>query len=145
MNSEKIFIKEDEEKPIKKKRVLTEKQLEGLRKGREKVALKRQQIKEKKINKDGENLQIKEKKTQLKDKKVNQKKQHALNKVIQNASNKKKLNDFEDKKYEIMSNLDNENSFNIIEEKLKDIPKDIILDHSKLIPYLTSIAKELTK
>ena len=44
-----------------------------------------------------------------------------------------------------MSNLDNENSFNIIEEKLKDIPNDIILDHSKLIPYLTSIAKELTK
>ena len=40
MNSEKIFIKEDEEKPIKKKRVLTEKQLEGLKKGREKVAEK---------------------------------------------------------------------------------------------------------
>ena len=45
--SEEIFIKEDETpKPAKKKRVLTEKQKEGLAKGRAKMAEKRRLKKE---------------------------------------------------------------------------------------------------
>lgn len=119
MSSEKEIFKIDEapkpkrgrpkkEKPEgepKKKRVLSEKQLEALRKGREKREAKRLA----KINKEGEKVMIKEQKEQAKDKKVQLKEQAIIkDKITKNEWESFKV-DFIDKFKERINKCENPN------------------------------------
>jgi hypothetical protein len=114
----------------KKKRELTDKQKEALAKGREKAKAKRLE----KLKEEAEIKAAKEQKAVIKSTAKKTRSEQARARV-QGTSRRKKVEDFHNKKYEILENLDSEKDFDELEKAL-DIDEDIISDRTKLKKYL---------
>ena len=151
MSEEEIFdkpVEKKKEKAPRKKRELSEAQKAALAKGRAKMAEKRaaaksgktvDQIKkekeEKKLakeNKKGEQLNEKQKKTSLAQQRRLKKQQEALNKVMGKQKREKLLDEYNDKKCEILSRCTNVDVFNRLNEALDDITEEDILSEGQL-------------
>lgn len=177
MSEEEIFDKpvEKKEKAPRKKRELSEAQKAALAKGRAKMAEKRAAAKsgksveelrkekeaekakkekekeEKRIakeNKKGEQLNEKQKKVSLAQKRRLKKQQEALNKVMGKQKREKLLDEYNDKKCEILSRCTNVDVFNRLNEELEDITEEDILSEgqtalkNKLLKKLERFEKE---
>ena len=171
--SEEIFIKEngqeyqkivEDEKPPRKKRTLSPKQLAALEKGRKKMEEKRKKAKEEKL-KNGkiEKKEVEKEKKILKESKEDEKtnseqvkktrkktkenklKNEALQKVMKREDENKKVENFEKLKYEALSKVNNVNTFRQLDEELNKIDRDTILNHENLVSHLTNLAEKLIK
>lgn len=162
MTNEDIFIKnknEEEYEPMvedekpKKKRQLTQKQLDALERGRKKAAERREAKKKeaqetkktKKIvkeSKEAEKVNNKQIKEQKQVKRQNLKKQKALQQVIKREEEEKKLNHFETLKYEALSKVNNVNTFRQLDDRLSQLSREEILNTQSLVNTLKGIAKD---
>ena len=148
IGGEEIFIKPDmriEEKP-KKKRQLTEKQLEGLAKGRAKAKANRdKKKKEEEKQKKYDSQKLKQEQREVKKKKKAEQKETkesiALRKVRENSKVKK----FEDLKYQQLSKLDNEDTFKTMNAYLNTLSKEDIIDDKRLNKKLSNMVEYLEK
>ena len=119
------------DKVPKKKKQLSEKQLAALAKGREKV-------KEKRLAKMREAADVKaakEAKAVEKSKAKMTRMEQARSKV-QTTSRRKKVEKFNDNKYRILENFDDENDFNDFARALDTIDEDLMASPKKLKKYL---------
>ncbi len=178
MSEEEIFEKpadKPKEKPPRKKRELSEAQKAALAKGRAKMAEKRAAAKsgktveqlrkekevekakkekekeEKKLAKEskkGEQLNEKQKKQNLAQKRRLKKQQEALNKVMGKQKREKILDEYNDKKCEILSRCTNVDVYNKLNKELEDISEEDILSEGqealkqKLLSKLSRFEKE---
>ena len=132
-NVEEIFDK----KP-RKKRVLTDKQKEALAKGRAKV--KENKLKKKGV--DQSSVELKQEQREIK-RELTKRQKTALEKVRATEAKNKKLDKWEDMKSEVLGNMPDERSFNILHAYLEAIPKEDILDDTKLKGRLAHMTKHL--
>ena len=152
MGEDEIFVK-PLNKPIPKKRELTDAQLAGLAKGRAKMAEKRAKIKE-----DTENENIKmaledvkvveenkknQKKSRANKKKITEKQKKLISEERENIikakfqmKRQKKIDDFIDLKYKFMEECKNETEMEQYKSILDKIDEGLILDDKKLHTYL---------
>ena len=146
--NEEIFIKDTAEPPKKPKRKLTEKQLENLAKGREKMKIKREQAKKNKdvkkvvkSNKDSsktEKEHNKIKRTTIKEKRktmkqINKEKEEAhLQKLMKQDDTENKVSKY---RAECLSKAKNVNEYRQIESVLDGITPDILHNEKKLKAY----------
>ena len=132
---ENIFIKPEEvEEPKKRgrpKRQLTEKQLEALAKGRDRV--KRNREEKLKSSQELKKEQRAEKKELTKRQKV------ALEKVKRT----KALDNWDEKKAKVLEKMPDEDSFNTLKNYLDTISEDDVLDEKKLKFKLANMAHHL--
>lgn len=166
-------MNEDEEhievvKTVKPKRKLTEKQLENLRVGREKMKAKREMLKreqqqqkrlikeEKQIIKEGKEIkkeQKKEKRSKLRYAELQKlhlkklKDERDLKHKIEHeekekAKNEKKLLDFEDAKTELLLKTSSVQQYEIVEDELNNIEEQTIIDDHKLNMTLLDLMKK---
>lgn len=145
-------------KEVKVKRKLTEKQLNNLRIGREKMKAKREMLKreaeqkkklvkeEKKVIKEGKEIkkeQKKEKKSKLRYAEMQKlhlkklKEERDLKKRIEEeekvkAKNEKKILDFEDAKTELLLKTNSVEQYEVVENELSNIEEETIIDDHKL-------------
>ena len=124
---------EDEifDKVPKKKKQLSEKQLAALAKGREKV-------KEKRMTKMREAAEVKaskEAKAVEKSKAKMTRMEQARSKV-QTTARRKKIEKFNDHKYRILEEYDDENDFNDFARALDTVDEDLMASPKKLKKYL---------
>jgi predicted lipid-binding transport protein (Tim44 family) len=184
MSEEEIFDKPNQDpkpKPARKKKELSEAQKAALAKGRAKMAEKRAAAKagksveefkkdkekekakkekekvEKKIAKESEKgakKEQKQRKESLAQKRRIKKQQDALNNVMSKQKREKILDDFNDKKCDILSRCTNIDVFNALTEEFNDITDDDILDKGgklksklllKLKKYEKMDSKEIKK
>ena len=170
MSDSEIFEMDQTETPTPKpKRKLTEAQLAGLAKGREKMKAKRDGLKTKEepapkeepkekpktkaqlkkeeaINKQGEKQHVKQTKETIAEKRAAQRKANARKKVEENATKAKQdklVDDFEELKYGILSNLKCLEAYSLCESKLESIDRQTILDRDMLKARLISIQDDL--
>ena len=131
MNEDEIFDKP----PLKKKRVLTEKQKEALAKGRARVSANRKA-------KDKTSVELKTE--QREEKRVLSKKQlEALETVKKNENKKNKLDNWDEKKSKILSTMPDVKSYDLLNNYLDNISEDDILDDKKLKNKIGQMAKHL--
>jgi len=121
-----IFIKEP-----KKKKQLSEKQLAALARGREKVKEKRMA----KMKEAAEVKAVKEAKAVEKSKAKMTRMDQARSKV-QTTARRKKIEKFNDTKYNILENFEDENDFNDFARALDTIDEDLMASPKKLKKYL---------
>ena len=120
------------EKPKPKpKRVLTEKQKEALAKGRAKV----KENKEKKLKSSAEL-----KKEQREEKKTLSKRQQ---KALEQVKKNKKLDEWDEKKSNILATMPDEDSYNLLNNYLDKLSPDDILDQKVLKNKIGLFAKHL--
>ena len=168
MSDSEIFEMDQTEQPTPKpKRKLTEAQLAGLAKGRAKMQAKRDGLKpkeepkeepkekpktkaqlkkEQSINKIGEKLHVKQTKETIAEKRAAQRKANARKKVEENATKAKQdklVDDFEELKYGILSNLKCLEAYSLCESKLDTIDRQTILDRDMLKARLIAIQDDL--
>ena len=168
MSDNEIFEMDQTETPTPKpKRKLTEAQLAGLAKGRAKMQEKRDGLKPKEdpvekpkekpktkaqikkeeaINKHGEKQHVKQTKETVAEKRAAQRKANARKKVEDNATKAKQdklIDDFEELKYGILSNLKCLDAYSLCESKLETIDRQTILDRDKLKTKLIAIQDDL--
>lgn len=166
-----IFDKGEEVKPVKKKRKLTEKQLENLKKGRERMAEKRRVAKEngeviktkkqlaeeKKALKKGEKEHIKLKTENRKIKKKTMKEiakekeveilmklQTEDKKIAENEKDTLLENVFHKLKIDCLSKAKNVSEYKTIQHHLDGITMDILKDENKLKEYTANTINKLT-
>lgn len=118
-------------KKDKPKRVLTDKQKEALAAGRAKAKAKRME----KLKQEAEIKANKEAKAIEKKQAKMTRKEQALSKVKYN-SKKKKVEDFNNRKYAILEKLESEDDFHQLSSALDTIDEETIADHKKLKKYL---------
>ena len=123
---EKVF-----DKAPKKKRELSEKQKEALAKGRQKVKDKRMT----KMKEAAEVKAAKELKAVEKTKAKQTRMEQARSKV-QTTARRKKIEKFNNHKYSILENFDNENDFNDFARAMDSIDEDLMASPKKLKKYL---------
>tara|TARA_R110000823_G_scaffold163764_6_gene295955 strand:- start:770 stop:1312 length:543 start_codon:yes stop_codon:yes gene_type:complete len=156
--NEEIFIKDTTETPKKPKRKLTEKQLENLAKGREKMKLKREQAKKNKgvkevkkiVKSNKESAKTEKEHNKIKRKTIKEKRKtmKQINKEKEEAHLAKlmKKDDTENKvsKYraECLSKAKDVNEYRQIESVLDGITPDILHNEDKLKEYCK---KSMTK
>ena len=119
------------DKEPKKKKQLSEKQLAALARGREKV-------KEKRMTKMREAAEIKaskEAKAVEKSKAKMTRMEQARSKV-QTTARRKKIEKFNDHKYRILEEYDDENDFNDFARALDSVDEDLMASPKKLKKYL---------
>ena len=121
-----IFIKEP-----KKKKQLSDKQLAALAKGREKVKEKRMA----KMREAAEVKAAKEAKAVEKSKAKMTRMEQARSKV-QTTARRKKIEKFNDHKYRILEEYDDENDFNDFARALDSVDEDLMASPKKLKKYL---------
>ena len=138
MSEEEIFIKDT--KP-KKKRQLTEKQLEGLKKGREKMAEKRKLKKE--MDNKRKELAALDKKATVESKNENKKTREIKKKVIEEQTfiQKKQKADKSSTKFnklrtDAVKHLKNSQEMNEFEKIMSGVSKDMERDPEQLYKYL---------
>tara|TARA_R110000737_G_C14228790_1_gene422454 strand:- start:86 stop:529 length:444 start_codon:yes stop_codon:yes gene_type:complete len=135
-NPEDIFDKKDA--PPKPKRVLTEKQLEGLAKGRAKVKANKEAKLKLPTSAELKKEQRKEKKeltkTQLRQKK-------ARDKMLENE----KLETWENTKYDALSKMNCNLSYTTMEKYLNTLKPEDVLDSEKLNGKLMYMVSHLEK
>jgi hypothetical protein len=155
--SEEMFIKETETEAIevkpKKKRQLTEKQLEGLRKGREKMAEKRKMKKaltEKKKalqKKDGEaskqNLQTEKKERKAKKKAVEKSIKQELTFKEKKERAEKSSSKFNKIKLKALDSIKTSKELEEFEKVMKGVSNDMAKNPEKLYEYLREHADRL--
>jgi len=119
------------DKEPKKKKQLSEKQLAALAKGREKV-------KEKRMNKMKEAAEVKAVKEQKKVEKSKAKmtRMDQARSKVQTTARRKKIEKFNDNKYSILENFEDENDFNDFARALDTIDEDLMASPKKLKKYL---------
>ena len=124
---------EDEifDKVPKKKKQLSEKQLAALAKGREKVKEKRMA----KMKEAAEVKASKEAKAVEKSKAKMTRMEQARSKV-QTTARRKKIEKFNDHKYRILEEYDDENDFNDFARALDSVDEDLMASPKKLKKYL---------
>ena len=141
---------------VKKKRVLTQKQLDNLAKGREKMKAKREALKKEQEEKGllkKEKKAVKENKQIKKQNKVNKKQNKKLNeealshreKLILNKQKKQqaeKLSKFDDLKSKWLCKTETIEDYDLVKEELDNIEEEDILDDDKLETSLLSIMKK---
>lgn len=152
--SENKDVEVEVKKPVKKKRVLTEKQLENLRLGREKMKQKRAERKkmlqnEKKAVKENVKIvkeQKKEKKRNSKSSELAKKHKEELLKRKKEAEQKaihaEKLSKFEDLKSKWLLKTDNIEDYETVEKELDSIPEETIVNEEKLEVTLLDLVKK---
>lgn len=155
--SEEMFIKETETEAIevkpKKKRQLTEKQLEGLRKGREKMAEKRKMKKaltEKKKalqKKDGEaskqNLQTEKKERKAKKKAVEESVIQELTFKEKKVKAEKSASKFAKLKLKALDSIKTSKELEEFEKIMKGVSSDMAKNPEQLYTYLREHADRL--
>ena len=167
---EDIFDKPQAEKPIKPKRKLTDKQLENLKKGRERMALKRAETKAKKdageeIKKEKKIIKVSDKcakegqKKKTKDikekrktmKQINEEKEKQillrLEKQEQDKQNKKQSKDdlFTSLKVKCLDKAKDINEYKSIKNALDGIDEDTLHDDKKLRAYAKNVMSSFNK
>tara|TARA_S200002703_G_scaffold45840_1_gene39908 strand:+ start:149 stop:583 length:435 start_codon:yes stop_codon:yes gene_type:complete len=118
-------------KEPKSKRTLSDKQKEALAAGRAKAKAKRME----KLKQEAEIKANKEAKAIEKKQAKMTRKEQALSKVKHN-SKKKKVEDFNNRKYSILEKLESEDDFHQLSSALDTIDEDMMTDHKKLKKYL---------
>ena len=173
MGDSEIFEKDGVEieivKEKKKKRKLTEKQLENLRLGREKMKAKREALKkekekelkrlakeDKKAVKENKVIKKENKKSRRVNTELSKKAEEHRKKLLENKrikllekenemlrkSQANKLSKFEDLRSRWLLKADNLEDYDTISEELDSIPEEIILDDQKLESSLLDIVKK---
>ncbi len=145
---EEIFIKElPEADSTPKKKQLTEAQIEGLRKGREKMkARRRQKIKEelaKELEEERErNAMVKE----LKQKELPPKLANARRRLMEkeNATKKAKRTRFEKLKTQVLESMTSVKDFDHLAELLDEIEEDDIYDDEVLKTKLNTLFRKIS-
>jgi len=146
---ENIFIKtepqeslEEETTKPKKKRVLTEKQKKALQDGRIRAKAKREKERTEKEKQQKTSQELKKEQRELK-KKLTQRQSDALEKVRKREGDKKKLEDWEEKKGKILETMPDEASFITLNNYLDHIKPEDVLNEQKLKYKLAVFAKHL--
>ena len=113
------------------KRELTEKQKEALAKGRQKV-------KEKRMTKMKEAAEVKAAKElkAVEKSKAKQTRMEQARSKVQTTARRKKIEKFNDHKYRILENFDDENDFNDFARAMDSIDEDLMASPKKLKKYL---------
>jgi len=140
----------------KKKRKLTEKQLENLAKGRAKMKEKREALKKEQERKGllkNEKKAVKQNKEIKKQNKIKKKQNKKLNeealshreKLLQQKQRKEqadKLSKFDDLKSKWLCKTESIEDYDLVKEELDNIPDEDILDDNKLESSLLDIMKK---
>jgi len=111
MDIDKVFKEVEDKKPKKKKRVLSEKQLDALRRGREKAMVKRME----KLNKQAEKDMVNQDKEGRKQKKILMKEQEIVREKLEKNKEDNEIKEFKLKiknvQNNILSNIDDNQTF----------------------------------
>ena len=140
-------------KPEKKKRALTQKQLDALARGRQKMEEKRKLQKSKEVKKEdnkGAKEHVEQKKEQLKTKRKIAKEQDILEKVRARESAKKKeqarkeaVEKWEAKRAEVLDKCETEEMFLKLQDILDEIHESTYLFPEKLDEWIKNKLKDL--
>ncbi len=156
MSDTKLFDNVEVKKVVKKKRVLTQKQLDNLAKGRAKMKEKREALK-KEQDKKGllkkEKKAVKENTTIKKQNKIKKKQEKKdqdeamthRQKLLLNKQKKQqaeKLSKFDDLKSKWLCKTETIEDYDLVKEELDSIPEEDILDDDKLETSLLSIMQK---
>ncbi len=156
MSDTELFDNVEVKKVVKKKRVLTQKQLDNLAKGRAKMKEKREALK-KEQDKKGllkkEKKAVKENTTIKKQKKIKKKQEKKdqdeamthRQKLLLNKQKKQqaeKLSKFDDLKSKWLCKTETIEDYDLVKEELDSIPEEDILDDDKLETSLLSIMQK---
>ena len=156
MSDSELFDNIEIKPVVKKKRVLTQKQLDNLAKGRSKMKAKREALKKEQDQKGllkKEKKAVKENTTIKKQNKVKKKQNKKLNeeamthreKLILNKQKKQqadKLSKFDDLKSKWLCKTETLEDYDLVKEELESIPEEDILDDGKLQSSLLDIMKK---
>ncbi len=146
--SEEIFIKDKtQKKNIKAKKKLSQAQLDGLAKGRARMAEKRaakkaQQDKgkmEKDLKAQQENAAVQKEERRLKNKHIKLEKEQEIQRKFTEAQDKKRndaISSFSQLKYNIMEQAQNYDDYFEFKEIMDTVSDDMILDSNKLYSHL---------
>ena len=134
-NPEDIFVKDT---PAKPKRTLTDKQLEGLAKGRAKVKANKEA--KKKLPSSAEL-----KKAQRQDKKELSKGQQRQKIAKEKMERNEKMDKWEETKYDALGKLNCSLAYSTMEKYLNSVTEDDIMDPVKLNNKLTYMVSHLEK
>ena len=134
-NPEDIFVKDT---PAKPKRTLTDKQLEGLAKGRAKVKANKEA--KKKLPTSAEL-----KKAQRQDKKELSKGQQRQKIAKEKMERNEKMDKWEETKYDALGKLNCSLAYSTMEKYLNSVTEDDIMDPDKLNNKLTYMVSHLEK
>ena len=134
-NPEDIFVKDT---PAKPKRTLTDKQLEGLAKGRAKVKANKEA--KKKLPSSAEL-----KKAQRQDKKELSKGQQRQKIAKEKMERNEKMDKWEETKYDALGKLNCSLAYSTMEKYLNSVTEDDIMDSVKLNNKLTYMVSHLEK
>ena len=134
-NPEDIFVKDT---PAKPKRTLTDKQLEGLAKGRAKVKANKEA--KKKLPSSAEL-----KKAQRQDKKELSKGQQRQKIAKEKMERNEKMDKWEEIKYDALGKLNCSLAYSTMEKYLNSVTEDDIMDSVKLNNKLTYMVSHLEK
>ena len=134
-NVEDIFVKDT---PAKPKRTLTDKQLEGLAKGRAKVKANKEA--KKKLPSSAEL-----KKAQRQDKKELSKGQQRQKIAREKMERNEKMDKWEETKYDALGKLNCSLAYSTMEKYLNSVTEDDIMDPDKLNNKLTYMVSHLEK
>ncbi len=156
MSDTELFDNVEVKKVVKKKRVLTQKQLDNLAKGRAKMKEKREALK-KEQDKKGllkkEKKAVKENTTIKKQNKIKKKQEKKdqdeamthRQKLLLNKQKKQqaeKLSKFDDLKSKWLCKTETIEDYDLVKEELDSIPEEDILDDDKLETSLLSIMQK---
>ncbi len=154
--SEEMFIKETEtnvEVKPKKKRQLTEKQLEGLRKGREKMAEKRKMkkaltekkkaLQKKDVDATKENSKTEKKERQAKKKAVEESVKQELSFKEKKAKGEKSATKFNKLKLKALDSIKTSRELEEFEKIMKGVSSDMAKNPEQLYTYLREHADRL--
>jgi Cft2 family RNA processing exonuclease len=121
MDIDKVFQQVEDKQPKKKKRVLSEKQLDALRRGREKAMAKRME----KLNKKAEKDMVKQDNKNLKQQRVLMKEQEKVREKLEKNKEENEIKEFkikiENVKNNILSNIDDNNTFKTLRKYFNSI------------------------
>lgn len=147
---EQIFLKTNDEPQEevtettqpKKKRVLTEKQKKALQEGRIRAKAKREKERTEKEKQMKTSQELKKEQRELK-KKLTKRQEEALEKVRKREGDKKKLEEWEEKKAKALESMPDEASFITLNNYLDNIKPEDVLNEQKLKYKLAVFAKHL--